>query len=345
MDKSLEPKTVTVDEDDYFADVGFMFEAQQPVRYERFDWDTSEFLHTTYIGDEAQDDDTKKRISVALHVADDIPGAVQSGHYLWPAAVLLSKYLIRAYSARKKPPVSLSPPRRVPNPPAFPVVRTVLELGAGCGLASLTALQLWQDTLQCLCLTDHDRGTLVRARDNLETTVQLLVVETNDDDDDDDDERLNAAINSIASIPVLFEMLEWGDRHRADTLLQSVIPERLPACLLISDSEHASRPPLESDNRVDATCTTSPVHMDVVLGSDLIYCTDVVKPLFGTAAHLMGHTGRFILAQSFSYDDATEREIDQVCERYSLQREIIVDFDDDILGKGRIQEFYYVNNS
>jgi Lysine methyltransferase len=334
--ESQEPKNVAAEDDDYFADVGFMFEAQQPVRYERFDWDTSDFLDTT----EREDDAKKQRITVALHVADDIPGAVQSGHYLWPAAILLSKYLIRQYSNRQPP--SLSSPQPDPRTSVPPLVRTVLELGAGCGLASLTALQLWQETLQCLCLTDHDRGTLVRARDNLETTVQLLVVETNDDDDDD--EQLNAAINGIASIPVLFEMLEWGDTQRAVTLLQSVIPERLPSCILSSDSEHASHSQTEACTSIDDSKhkESSTIHIDVVLGSDLIYCTDVVQPLFGTAAHMMGATGRFILAQSFAYDDATEQEIDYVCERYSLQRDIIIDFDDISLGKGRVQEFYFV---
>lgn len=265
------------DEEDYFADVGFMFEANQPERFELLTFGP--------------------KITVALHAADDTPGAVQSGHYLWPAAATLAAYLVEHCSACR--------------------VVSVVELGAGCALASLAALQLWQETLQCLVVTDHDPGTLVRARTNLESTVQQLLWDgggDGKDDDDDADERLNATINSVVSIPVLFEALEWGDAATVDTIV---------ACQM-------------HDHIVQRPRTSTVAAVDVVLGSDLIYCATVVEPLLQTAALFIGMTGRFWLSQSFRYDQATEAEIDRVCNELGLQRAILVDEDS---GASRIQEF------
>jgi predicted nicotinamide N-methyase len=334
--------------DDYFADVGFMFEAQQPVRLERFHWDLSKSCQSNdainSIDDECDGSfsaTNRKGISVALHVADDIPGAVQSGHYLWPAAAMLSEYLIKNYSYNRRNATAISRTACDQSPSILmrhkntPVIRTVVELGAGCALTSLAALQLWQDTIQCLCVTDHDPGTLVRARDNLETTLQLLLEDCNDDDDCD--EQLNAAINNIASIPVLFETLEWGDITTVDTMIHNLIQEHLPSSIL-SSNEGQNQGNLGSF--ANDSAKTLPAYIDIVLGSDLIYCMEVVRPLFCTATQLMGHTGRFILAQSFLYDDSTEKEIDRVCNLFNLRRRIAVDFASDTLGSGRIQEFY-----
>jgi Lysine methyltransferase len=291
---AFEGDSASGEEGDIFADVGFMFEANQPVRTERFLWN----VRSKTSGADARD------IAVTLNVADDSPGAVQSGHYLWPAAALLCDYLVAEYESSDTAAVPLNAPV------------SIVELGAGCALVSLTVLQLWQDSLQCVCITDHDPGTLIRARDNLETTIQSLLGDCEDDD------HLNAAINSIVSIPVLFEPLKWGDTVAVNALLQRKIKDHV-----VSSQDFEP-------------CTTAS-GANVVLGSDLIYCVEVVQPLFETAAQLLGPgrgRGRFLLSQSFRYDPATEVEIDRVCSSVGLSRAIVLDGDN---GSKRVQEFAF----
>jgi Lysine methyltransferase len=364
------------DSDDYFADVGFMFESQQPVRLEKFQWNIPErgnnikedIILRNDCGNDHSDDRIPTRttkqatVQIALHVADDHPGAVQSGHYLWPAATMLSEYLIHHYNfsndSNDNHPVN-----------DRPEINTVIELGAGCAMVSFVALQLWKETLQCICITDHDPSTLVRAQDNYETTMQLLFnndtclgnVKQNDDetalhgtgsadDDDDDDncdEQLNDIINTITNIPVLFESLKWGDRNAVEKLLYQTLPERLPLNILFPSEKHRV-----TDNHNNQTLTTEKNHhhFDIVLGSDLIYCMEVVRPLFTTAVQLMRSIENedshsyFILAQSFVYDTSTENEIDDMCVEFQLHRKIVIDFDNEntvATSKGRIQEFCF----
>jgi Lysine methyltransferase len=290
----FEGNSTSGDDGDLFTDVGFMFEANQPVRTERFQWTVP--VPAKLSGADARD------IAVTLNVANDSPGAVQSGHYLWPAAALLCGYLVADFESSTAATL---------NAPV-----SVVELGAGCALVSLTVLQLWQESLQCVCVTDHDPGTLIRARDNLETTIQSLLGDCEDDD------HLNAAINSIVSIPVLFEPLKWGDKVAVNTLLQGKIKDHVV-------------PSQDFD-----PATTAPF-VDVVLGSDLIYCVEVVQPLFETAAQLLGSgtgRGRFLLSQSFRYDSATEIEIDRLCSSMGLSRAIVLDVDN---GSKRVQAFTF----
>lgn len=185
------PKSQKDDEEDsYYADIGFLLEGAQPTKAVRFSW---------------------ADIHVTLHVIDDEPGAVQSGHYLWPAAKLLTEYLIHQYPA--SPPTSM------------------LELGAGTALASLAALQLWHNRLQTVLVTDHDPGCLERARGNYESTMEELL------DECPDDNVINEKINTIASIPVCFLECEWGKEKDAEilreNLLEHVVPERKEVDLII----------------------------------------------------------------------------------------------------------------
>jgi predicted nicotinamide N-methyase len=91
--------------DDHYAGIGFMFEGSEASTLKHY-----EFQHENKI------------VKVALNVVDQVPGAVQSGHYLWPAAPTLARYLLQL-------------PLLQPT--------AVLELGAGCALASVTALQVF----------------------------------------------------------------------------------------------------------------------------------------------------------------------------------------------------------
>ncbi|CBJ33517.1 conserved unknown protein [Ectocarpus siliculosus] len=114
----------------YLQQVGFMFDNALPKTRRSFRF-----------GD----------ISVAVRLVDDDPGAVQSGHYVWPAAPALSAYLVD---------------RRL----ALPRGGRCLELGAGCGLAGLVAAQL--PLTKAVVFTDHDPGVLDMIRESIEEQQQ-----------------------------------------------------------------------------------------------------------------------------------------------------------------------------
>lgn len=155
--------------DDHYADIGFMFEGSEAstLKHYQFQYDTN-------------------TVKVALHVVDEDPGAVQSGHYLWPGAPALAEYLLQR--------CSLQP-------------TAVLELGAGCALASITALQVFP-TVQYLVATDHDPGTLERAERNHDATLEYL-----------GNERF---AERLLVVPVRFESLSWGDECGASEILQDL---------------------------------------------------------------------------------------------------------------------------
>jgi predicted nicotinamide N-methyase len=228
---------------------------------------------------------TDRKIRVALSVIDDTPGAVQSGHYLWPAANHLADYIVQSETDWAL----------LQSESA----RSLLELGAGCGLAALTAHQVGLKSLQCIVVTDHDPSVLARARDNHETTLEHIMESLTD-------EALDKAINSLASIPFCFKEYVWGEP--VDDLIEEL-------------QEHTS-----------PSCST----FDMVLGSDLIYDVEVIEPLLSSAAQVMAvETSRFWLSQSFAYGDDAEAEMDRVCDKLGLQRKILKEGPDAM----RIQEF------
>lgn len=244
-------ESFSTDEDSYFDDVGFLFESNQPVRLELFEWNSS--------------------VAVCLHVADEEPGNIQSGQYLWPAANLLAEFIVRNQESI--------------------AVDSIVELGCGCGLAGLTALQVWKESLQYLVMTDRDPNVLARSRDNLETTVQRLIENANTD------EELNSLINSVASIPVDFETLEWGDENAGAGILRNGLLDHTG-----SGTAH------------------------LLLGSDLIYCQKVVEPLLRTAKQLMDpRRGRMWLAQSMVYPDEIEATLDKCCGSFGLRRRTLLE--------------------
>jgi predicted nicotinamide N-methyase len=254
------------EEDAVYADVGIMFEGSH----------ASTLKHFAFNNNNNNSNDAN--IHIALKVVDDEPGAVQSGHYLWPAAHSLCEYLVQN-NGNERP------------------TTTILELGAGCALVSLVALQLYKDKLQCLVVTDHDPGTLERARDNHETTLEELYERAATED-----EQLSI-INELGSIPVKTESLEWGDEKDWKKLQEIV----------------------KQSNHVEKKKASSSCFFDLILGSDLIYCVEVVEPLLLTASKLLSGDGTFYLSQSFVYDTATEEEMDKVCQTFGLEREILVD--------------------
>jgi predicted nicotinamide N-methyase len=297
-----------------YDDVGFMFESAQPSTLKRLVWgpptgndgckreeSTNDYnLATASTGG-------VPRVRVALHVVDDEPGALQSGHYIWPAAPALSEFLIQMMLEKREGALSMP--------------RNVLELGAGCALLSLTVLQIMQESLQCVVVTDHDPGTLARATDNYETTLEDLFESTSTEE-----EQLDC-INGLASIPIMFECYEWGDLERAQQLATVAGDHSSPLGVM----DHAAQ---QSQERVSAQTiasqldvpTGNPKHdaerniFDLLLGSDLLYCKEVVKPLLESVSYLMTMGGSFLLAQSFTYDEETEQLIDETCGHLNLQR-------------------------
>jgi predicted nicotinamide N-methyase len=309
------------DDDSYYAEFGFLFENNHPVRIEHFRWQIEPDEETVLV---AEDGNSPSRtqaaaivaVSVAIADTDIMPSTVMSGLYLSPASSVLAEYLVRHYYYHGR------------QQHQHQQVQSVVELGAGCGLVSLTALQLWQNSLQCLVVTDHDPNTLARARDNLESTMQALIMDAAAEDDIDDDnnnnnndendQHLNGIINSLASIPVAFESLEWGD----DRAIQGVLRNQIREHSQFAQAAH------------------------LILGSDLIDNDDditVVEPLLRTAHALMAPaTGCFLLCQSIPLSPDVEDEIVRVCTNLHLQRRVL---DENRHNSGcRIDEFSYQPN-
>lgn len=251
-------------DDDILEDLGLMFAGQQPSRHIQVN---------------------RGGTRVVLEVADGEPGALQSGHYLWPGSELLAEFIVE-HGERYK------------------TVKSILELGAGCGLVSLTSLQIWRPTLQCVIVTDHDSGTLERARDNYEMTLEAIYETACSE------EELDTAISTVGSIPVLFETLEWEN----DGSNLQAIREQL--------SEHT---------------TSARESFDLVLGSDLIYSTLMIEPLLLTATSLMNQeSGCFLLSQSYAFEEAVEKEIEGICRKLGLSRHTLLE---ENRGRHRIQEY------
>ncbi len=72
-------------------------------------------------------------------ICDSFPGALQSGHYVWAASVALAKYMVKCWESLPRGPV--------------------VELGAGVGVAGITAAQLTAPHYPVV-LTDHDDSVL-----------------------------------------------------------------------------------------------------------------------------------------------------------------------------------------
>lgn len=332
------------------AEIGFLFESNHATTQQIFTWErpapppsppprqTTTIATPTRSKDDhgsprqksnstsdGNNNNNNKKLTVVLERNDSEPGAVQSGHYLWPAAELLLEYLIGNNSETAR---ALRQMR----------VSSMVELGAGCALVSLAALQLWQTSLQCVVTTDHDPSVLERARTNYETTLEHKLDESVTED------QFHATINNLASIPVCFETLEWGNRKEIE-LIRNLILENTMTTMI---TKTAGQSPEQTAQSLQQS-----VGADLILGSDLIYCHDVVEPLLQTVFQLLSwrrtlapstyyydpeawYAPRFVLSQSFAYDEQTEQAIEEVCDQLQLQRAILWEEDN---GQKRIQEF------
>lgn len=170
-------------EDDVMADMGFMFDSEQAVVCKSLIFQRS-------VGENACNSGiaTLFKVYVELESIDDDPGAVQSGHYLWPASPALAQHLVQLDTS------SLLGGKNA--------IR-VVELGAGCGLGGCVAMQL--PGVESVMLTDHDPGCLDRARTNVQKTKVKLLQEKAD--------------LSGLDVDMSFELLSWGDTENAENLL------------------------------------------------------------------------------------------------------------------------------
>eukprot|EP00566_Odontella_aurita_P015958 CAMPEP_0113577062 /NCGR_PEP_ID=MMETSP0015_2-20120614/28667_1 /TAXON_ID=2838 /ORGANISM="Odontella" /LENGTH=280 /DNA_ID=CAMNT_0000480615 /DNA_START=107 /DNA_END=946 /DNA_ORIENTATION=- /assembly_acc=CAM_ASM_000160 len=257
-------------------------------------------------------------VRVHITAVDGDPGALQSGHYIWPAAPALARHLVNACSGMNQlagasketcgcmekfchwcGPCHLA--RFLKRLPVDRPLR-VVELGAGCGLAGLVAMQTLsaRHDLSCFAFTDHDPGALCLSEENYNSTLQEVMKSST---------GAPTVARNISSIPTAFKPLKWGDQNGVLGLKR----ELLRHC----------------PNAV----------FDLVLGSDLIYCHDIVRPLLCTALDLMStvpaldidDTGKgrrspespfFLMSQSFPYEQDTEQEIDSVCNELGLRRNV-----------------------
>jgi predicted nicotinamide N-methyase len=156
-----------------------------------------------------------------LKFIDMEPGHVISGQYLWPAAEALGNFLVENWNTYR--------------------AGTIVELGAGCGLAGIAAAAL--EGTKRVIFTDNDPGALGLIQDNL-------------------------AINRIADRCLVYS-LAWG----------AALPGNIRSAVTEDESL-------------------------LLIGSDLIYCKGVVKPLLTTARDLFSTVSAdrsvgFVLCFSF----------------------------------------------
>jgi predicted nicotinamide N-methyase len=289
------------DDDSLCEGLGVLFEGSLPTTNKRFTWERK---HSA-----VQNEESRRPIQVTVSCIDDEPGAVQSGHYLWPAAEQLCEYLVNVADNESNATITSERSTSLN-------IRGILELGAGTGLASLCALQIYQHSVEFVVVTDSDHGTIERARDNYETTMMELY------DNAETEEAKESVINEVSSILVEFMPLKWGKENQFRELQRRVV------------QDHAV---LEK---------SPPITFDLVLGSDLIYSLDVVEPLLHTVKLALkdniGSYSRFLLAQSFDFDKDLEDELDRVCEALQLQRNVVVD---KLTEDGaKIQEFRHIKD-
>ena len=201
-------------DDDIESSMGFMFDACHARVMREFE-----------IGGE---------LRVRLRMIKGDPGHVQSGQYLWPAAHFAAKWLY-AHSHDWLPQSS-----------------TIVELGAGCGLAGLAT---WHMPNVCaVVLTDYDYGSLQLLQENAAEARASRVSE-------------EATGGDLGVLRV--ERLEWG---------VAIAPSFYSLAAIQGAVEGASL--VDTDGGAASTR-----HLRVI-GTDLIYAKDVVAPLLGTVAQL-----------------------------------------------------------
>lgn len=192
------------EDDESMAAIGFMFDASH-----------SRIMKSVVVS---------SNITIDLTLIGEDPGHVQSGQYLWPAALFASRHLVANWSLLAR--------------------EMVLELGSGCGLAGLTVCML--PGTRRVILTDYDPGCLSILGENY---------------------KINCRKND-ASSPETQNFADVGIYQ------------------YIWGSSDASFRPMDG--------------FGLIIGTDLLYCQEVVKPLLTSVNNLIrAEGGIFVLVSSF----------------------------------------------
>lgn len=170
--------------------------------------------------------------------------------------------------------------------------RRVLELGAGVGLAGILASKL--PGTEQVVLTDYDHGSLELLTENI---------------------QLNLEVGDSCMTTV--EYLEWGkDREIPISCSQasSSGSEKVTETSELSDATSES---ISCGNTEDAET------FSLLLGTDLLYCKDIVKPLFKSAKMLLRNSKNscFVLVSSFDPGQDIEEAVSATCNEIGLVRE------------------------
>jgi hypothetical protein len=158
------PQQSQIDDEDDDSDgcdaIGFMFDAETARSKVHFSFPTGDSILSS---SSSSGSGAGKTLDITLLCIDENPGAVQSGHYVWPAATALARHLVNAWTSNEHSDEARQANDILSSRAGIP--KAIVELGAGCGLAGLTALHLGCSTV---VFTDHDAGTLDLIRDNIE---------------------------------------------------------------------------------------------------------------------------------------------------------------------------------
>ena len=165
---------------------------------------------------------------------------------------------------------------------------SILELGAGVGLAGILASKL--PGAERVVLTDYDHGSIKLLQENVE---------------------LNATADDTCKIST--EFLEWGKTLVSDENgCMSCVD-----CLQIKSSDEMRGIKQET--------------FSLVIGTDLLYCIEIVEPLFSSVKTLLSSAKscRFILVSSFNPGEDIELAITAFCNRIGLVMEELVKLDEE----------------
>lgn len=154
---------------------------------------------------------------------------------------------------------------------------SIVELGAGCGLTSLGVCQLCPSRVRSVALTDHDYGSVQLLERNAEALYERVLLFGSSFVARSSQEETVSQKEERSARTFHVEKLEWGQTHAISAELRDRIV---------------------SADRV------------LLLGADLLYSVDVVKPLLITAAYMLSetsahasdsklHPAMFILTSSF----------------------------------------------
>lgn len=176
----------------------------------------------------------------------------------------------------------------------------VLELGAGIGLAGILASKLI-DTVQVV-LTDYDHGSLQLLADNIE---------------------LNKADNDGCEVTV--EFLQWGEKRCSAIPLNSIDTTQSEQKIDVIAQKSTELDPALDKAHEECIDQTFPL----LLGTDLLYCKEIVEPLLKSAKMLLenSETSCFILVSSFDPGEDVAIKIDACCKSMGLTKEVIIELD------------------